>query len=234
MFFRIRTIWDVRVFSVALTGFVLLASVVLQALILPSELAQQVRWPGVVITFMLAAPMIYVSGLRLYDSQILNKDRLDVAQRDALTGLLTRPAFVEKIRDIGSLPGVMVMADIDNFKSYNDEHGHAMGDAALVQVAQTFLRHCRAEDLVARYGGEEFMIFLPDTNREEGIAVAERLRQKLAGASMEHGGKTLRITASFGVAMLEHEDSIEETIAQADAALYRSKHQGRNSVCAAA
>lgn len=234
MKFRLRTKRDVRVFSVALTGFVILASTLLQALLLPSDLSHQVRWPGVVITFMLAAPMIYSAGLLLYHIQKLNSERQHTAQRDALTGLLNRGTFIERIRGCVSLPGVIIMSDIDNFKTYNDLHGHATGDAALKQVAQTFLRHCRAEDLVARYGGEEFMIFLPDTKREEGFRVAERLRQALAETSMKHSGQTLRITASFGVAVLEHEDDIEDIIAQADAALYQSKRQGRNTVSAAA
>ncbi|MEL7254159.1 MAG: GGDEF domain-containing protein [Pseudomonadota bacterium] len=232
--FHLRTMWDVRVVSVALTGSIILASVLLQAVFLPPDLARQVRWPGVVITFILAAPLIYLSGARLYGLRRINQDKQNVAQRDVLTGLWNRYAFIERIQNIAALPGAIIMADIDNFKSYNDTHGHAMGDAALRQVAQTFLRSCRAEDLVARYGGEEFMIFLPDTSREEGIAVAERVRQTLAEAPMEHAGKSLHITASFGVALLEDPADVEDTIARADAALYRSKHQGKNCVSAAA
>ncbi|MEM6587517.1 MAG: GGDEF domain-containing protein [Pseudomonadota bacterium] len=230
---NIRTIWDVRVFTVTLTGLVILASVLLQALMLPPDLVAQVRWPGVVITFILATPIVYSIGLRMYDIYLLNRDRLDNSKLDALTGLLNRRSFLEKIQYFASFPGAIIMADIDHFKSYNDQHGHAMGDAAIKRVAQTFMRHCRAEDLVARYGGEEFMIFLSDAGHEEGVEVAERLRRTLAAELIEHDGHSLGITASFGVATLDHEEDVERAIARADSALYQSKHQGRNRVTAA-
>ncbi len=234
MNFHIRTIWDVRVFTVTLTGLVILAGVALQSLMLSPELAHTVRWPSVVITFILAAPLAYFVGLRMHDIHVLNRERLRNSKLDALTGLLNRRAFLEKIQYFASYPGAIVMADIDHFKSYNDQHGHAMGDAAIKRVAQTMQLHCRAEDLVARYGGEEFMIFLSDASQEDAVDVADRLRRALAQDVIQHDGQCLRVTASFGVAALNHEEDIEASIARADAALYRSKHAGRNRVTAAA
>lgn len=227
---RLRTIWDVRVFSVTLTTGVILGGLILHHMLLPPDLAQRVRWPGILILFMLAAPLTYFSGLRLYDIQRLNMDVKEAAQRDPLTGLLSRHAFVDRVRTRTDRCGILIMADIDNFKRYNDAYGHAAGDAALTRVAHVFATSCRAEDLAARYGGEEFMIFLPDTGRDDGVAVAERLRRRLASTPLQHNGQSLKLTASFGVACLAHDTDLDVAIQRADAALYQSKHKGRNRV----
>lgn len=231
---RLRTIWDVRAFSITLTAFVMLGSLALQYLFLPTEIAREIRWQGMLISFVLAAPLTYFSGRLMYDIDRLNTDIKQAARHDPLTGLLNRHAFIEQIRHAAQLPGVIIMADIDHFKDYNDMHGHAMGDAALKHVARVFLYSCRIEDLTARYGGEEFMVFLPNISLEDGVKVAERIRHRLATEPMTQRGISLSITASFGVAVLKHSDDTERTIAKADAALYRSKNEGRNRVSAAA
>jgi len=123
------------------------------------------------------------------------------------------------------------MIDVDHFKNYNDTHGHTAGDVALQKVAATIARCVRDSDVVYRYGGEEFSMLLPGATPEEVVAVAERVRaavesMDVAGEHLQPSGK---LTVSIGVATLEsgHAGDIKE---RADAALYRAKSGGRNTV----
>lgn len=230
MVVRLRTNRDVRVFSVAVTALVMLGSMALQKLLIPFDLATQIRWPGMLISFMIAAPVSYFIGQRMLEIHRLNMHLEQSVKHDLLTGLLNRHAFMDQVMQEARLPGVVIMADIDHFKLFNDTYGHAAGDLALKQVARTFLSLCRAEDPIARYGGEEFVVFLPGTKRHDGIKVAERLRARLAEKPVSFKGHDIPITSSFGVAQLDHPDRIEQAMAQADAALYAAKHNGRNCV----
>ena len=222
MTIRLRTIWDVRAFSVTLTTLVMIGTLGLQYLLIEPDIAVQIRWPGMLISFILAAPVSYFMGLRMYEIHRLSVDVKHAAKHDGLTGLLNRHAFVEQVKEMTQHPGVLIMADIDHFKRFNDQYGHATGDLVLKKVAQIFLSFCRADDLAARFGGEEFMIFLPDTSLEDGLAVAERLRKRLGRDPISHEGQSLPITASFGVAVLDQTIQIEEVIDRADSALYDS------------
>jgi diguanylate cyclase (GGDEF)-like protein len=128
-----------------------------------------------------------------------------------------------------------VLFDVDRFKEVNDLHGHAAGDAALRAIAAEALRGCRASDLLARYGGEEFLLLLPETDGAGAFAIAERLRRSLEGLRVEHAGRTLQATASFGVATLSPFDAgppsgPEALVRRADEALLRAKAAGRNRV----
>ena len=125
------------------------------------------------------------------------------------------------------------MTDIDHFKSFNDQHGHAIGDKVLVAFAKTLLVDLRNEDLLCRYGGEEFCILLPDATPEIAIEIAERLRSDVesrAGSSIR-GSLELKITASFGVAILNKDvETFKGMLDKADQALYMAKRSGRNCV----
>ena len=128
-----------------------------------------------------------------------------------------------------------VLFDVDHFKKVNDLHGHAGGDAALRAIAAESQRGCRASDVLARYGGEEFLLLLPETDAAGAAAIAERLRASLEELRIEHAGRTLQVTASFGVATLSPFSSgapadAEGLVRRADEALYRAKSGGRNRV----
>jgi diguanylate cyclase (GGDEF)-like protein len=160
-----------------------------------------------------------------------------LARIDPLTGVLNRHSFAEVLdvewtrAERHSRALSCVMLDIDFFKRVNDTYGHATGDAALKHVAALLKEHCRKEDFVARYGGEEFCLLLTDTHEAGAATWADRLRQKLAARPLPVGSKTLRLTASFGVAS-RHESSsgVAELLNQADQALYRAKQTGRDRV----
>lgn len=169
--------------------------------------------------------------------------RLDAerdARVDALTQLANRRGFLERAESAYLLalrhqrPLSAVILDIDLFKTINDRHGHAMGDAVLVQVGQTLMQLTRSSDCVARWGGEEFIMLLPETDLATASDFAERIRCALqAMALAAPDGQTIQITASFGVAQLQPGQTLEKLIIAADDALYRVKHTGRNRVAQA-
>jgi diguanylate cyclase (GGDEF)-like protein len=172
--------------------------------------------------------------------RLIEKQR-DLAIRDGLTGLLNRRAFQELLRSTtarhdrlkdGSFG--LILLDIDHFKKLNDTHGHPAGDEALRQVARALHDHARAGDEVARYGGEEFAVVLPSADARAAHEIAERLRREIERTSVRFAGGSIRLTASFGVAVWPADGRDPETLlSAADKALYAAKQGGRNRVAAA-
>ena len=124
----------------------------------------------------------------------------------------------------------MVLADIDNFKRFNDRHGHACGDHVLRRSAATLQEGVRDVDQVARWGGEEFILLLPETTLEGGAILTEKLRATIAGRQLQYADKRLTITMTFGISSYRKGETLDSCIARADTALYRGKEQGRNKV----
>lgn len=169
----------------------------------------------------------------------------ELAIRDFLTGAYNRRYFEEQVRQEfyrmrrQNSEGLLkesigfIMADIDNFKTVNDSHGHAVGDEVLREVVRRLSDGLREYDVLCRYGGEEFVIMLPHTQPHEAMQVAERLQQCVVDNPVLVKGmrKALSVTVSFGVATscdaTETEDAV---IGRADQALYRAKDGGRNRV----
>lgn len=152
---------------------------------------------------------------------------------DALTGLLNRRYLEERLSEEikrsnrYGYPMSFLMIDVDNFKSYNDEFGHAEGDKALKIVAECFRETLRGADIAARYGGEEFSILLPQTNSAEAETIAERLRENIAATDFPNR----KVTVSIGIANCCLDlNSAQELIVAADNALYEAKRNGRNNV----
>jgi diguanylate cyclase (GGDEF)-like protein/PAS domain S-box-containing protein len=156
-----------------------------------------------------------------------------LATTDGLTGLNNHRAFqdfleleIQKASRYGLLLA-LILIDVDNFKQYNDTYGHPAGDEVLRTVARILKETARDTDVVARYGGEEFVVVLPFTSEASAIAAAERFRAEIESAPWPKRA----VTASFGVACVTPETSDRsQLIAEADAALYASKRNGRNRV----
>jgi len=160
-----------------------------------------------------------------------------LARTDALTGLANRrtldealPREIARAERLGERLGVII-ADLDLFKSINDQYGHIAGDGVLTRAATVFRSQLRPYDLAARYGGEEFLLLLPGASLEDAIAIAERIRK--AVATIDLLGCPGRITVSLGVASWIAGESAEELVTRADAMLYAAKKNGRNRVEAA-
>ena len=154
-------------------------------------------------------------------------------QTDPLTQLLNRRGLSAVLDLYQTLhqPFAVLALDIDHFKRVNDSWGHDVGDRVIQQVAQTLSVSARQSDVVCRNGGEEFLMLLPLTSVEEACRIAERVRIAVADTPIKEVGN---ITLSVGVAAWQGEAaSLESSLKQADDALYRAKHAGRNRVVVA-
>jgi len=208
------------------------------------------RLLGIVITLLLCAVVLtyfvamqrqlsaesYISVKRR-EAEGRAREMARRADTDALTGVLNRMGFNDamsrelgRARRYGQTLSVAIV-DIDHFKKVNDEFGHPVGDQVLVRTAKLLSSCVRESDTVARWGGEEFALIAPMTTEEGAASLAEKLRSIMAAT---HLGPREPITASFGVAELSPDDTVETLLQRADEALYRAKQSGRNRVSRAA
>jgi diguanylate cyclase (GGDEF)-like protein len=166
----------------------------------------------------------------------------DQATRDGLTGLWNRTAIFDILQNELARSGrsgeplIVLMADLDGFKPVNDVYGHMAGDVVLRQVAARMRAAVRRYDAVGRYGGEEFLIVLPRCERVGGLALAERIRHAIGAECFRAGDVEIRLTCSLGAACARPPvvPLADDLVREADAALYRAKHQGRDRVEGAA
>lgn len=159
------------------------------------------------------------------------------AKTDPLTGLATQPTLFEQLQKEWSrskrynLPLSCVILDVDYFKRINDNHGHPVGDEVLRRLADLLRTGCRHSDIVSRYGGEEFCVLLPETDESGAALWADRMRKKIAAATIQARGAELNVTCSFGVAQrLEDTQTPCELVDLADQALLTAKQTGRDRV----
>ena len=157
-----------------------------------------------------------------------------LATHDPLTGLFNRHRFQEELERTLAEVGrsrrscALVLFDLDHFKDINDSSGHAAGDALLKLLAKLLKERVRSSDAVARLGGDEFAVLLADTNVSGAEIFARELNARLKDTPFHYAGKTYRLSASIGIAMLpEHGDNLEDLLANADLAMYQAKQAGR-------
>ncbi len=157
-----------------------------------------------------------------------------LAAYDGLTGLFNQRQFARALgaelqrAQRNGLQTSLIIADLDHFKQVNDLHGHAIGDEALAAVARDVVASVRPFDIACRIGGEEFAVILPQTTKDEGLDVAERIRTRVALTA--HEGLPA-VTLSCGVAAYPVDaDAIRELVKRADDAMYEAKAAGRNTV----
>lgn len=162
-----------------------------------------------------------------------------IANLDGLTGIYNHRYFQEFLdREISRSCRLeshlgMILTDIDNFKKFNDFHGHQAGDYVLKELAGLCAGMIREYDLMARYGGEEFVFILPESGEEETLIVAEKIRAAIEQHPFNYDGDDYRVTSSFGVAVFDgtlKPLKKSELIERADKAMYAAKKKGRNRV----
>ena len=177
--------------------------------------------------------LMYESNQR----KLLEEQLRHMAQTDELTGLHNRRHFLELTsREMQhslrrNKPLALCMIDVDNFKSINDQYGHAAGDTVLKEIARLCQKDLRGTDILARFGGEEFVLALPGASPERALEVTERLRSRVEEFQFEGSMAFLKLTITAGIAELERgEDSLDPALSRADRALYQGKKQGKNSV----
>ncbi|MGZ8137354.1 MAG: GGDEF domain-containing protein [Methylococcaceae bacterium] len=159
------------------------------------------------------------------------------ANTDALTGLYNRRWLDNALAHLlteaigAEEPLCILLVDVDHFKKYNDRLGHLAGDQALITIGNSLKTLIRPYDFATRYGGEEFLILLPNTTKNEGVAVAERIRLSIEKKAITRDGVRLPgITVSIGLVINTPDSTPKSLIDAADAKLYQAKQQGRNCI----
>ena len=161
---------------------------------------------------------------------------IEIAERDALTGLYNRRRATELLELFAKQAArgkhfALAVVDIDHFKRVNDTHGHAAGDLVLQCFAKEAITTLREGDILARWGGEEFLLLLPTGDVDSALSGAQRLRERTVAMAvpLPQGG-TVEFTVSIGVAALREGEAASKALERADAALYSAKAAGRNRV----
>jgi len=189
---------------------------------------------------LLARVRTQVRRRRFQDRLRANYQRgLEMALTDSLTAVYNRRYMTTHLPGVmtqmqaADKPLALFMIDIDHFKRVNDSYGHPTGDSVLRAVSHRIVDTVRQVDTVARMGGEEFLVVMPDAGPDVALKVADRLRQAVADEQVPDarvpGGK-ISVTVSVGVALARPDETPDNLIARADAALYRAKQEGRNRV----
>jgi diguanylate cyclase (GGDEF)-like protein len=172
--------------------------------------------------------------LLLLVAEYTNGELRRLVDRDALTGVLSRRAFLERFQLESERPGrlalPLLVIDLDHFKRINDTWGHGCGDEALRHFVAIASRCLRVHDTMGRLGGEEFVVMLPRTTHEQACSVAERLRALLEQAPLQRLQGRVSLTASIGVTLHLPDEPGEAALSRADQAMYLAKSQGRNRV----
>lgn len=191
----------------------------------------------ITVLAMLLSAIIYISQHFVKSLKNSEKQLVELATTDSLTGILNRGEGIRRIQQEISRclrvqqPLSIILVDIDHFKMINDNFGHQVGDRVLQFIAAGLSATLRNYDIICRYGGEEFLIMLPNTELDKALETAERLRLVIAENSSEtEDGKTIKLTISLGVSSLQEGDSLDGLVYRADNALYIAKEEGRNQV----
>jgi diguanylate cyclase (GGDEF)-like protein len=194
---------------------------------------------AILVAFPLSAFMFWqMEKLKeaLRDLELANTLLIEKSNRDPLTGMYSREAFLDAFKQCRRRveSGVLLMIDADFFKMINDTYGHLTGDDALRMIASSVLGAVRRADIAGRIGGEEFAIFLPGTSVAEARIIAERIRQDVEVLSFIPVDTAHRLTVSIGGAEVVGDQGISSAMRQADLNLYKAKSGGRNMAVIAA
>lgn len=188
------------------------------------------------VTALTLMALVVLTGVivTLISHERLDNRLADAAKRDFQTGAYNRAGLFERADDILTAQyasSVVLLADLDRFKSINDAYGHAVGDQVIVEFVAVASAELRPEDVLARYGGEEFCAIVADVTPEVAHDLAERIRDTFANRPITLGDATVHATVSIGTGQIYPGDtSIAAAIAAADSALYTAKAAGRNRV----
>ncbi|WP_296418523.1 GGDEF domain-containing protein [Pseudooctadecabacter sp.] len=225
---RISTRAGIWIFALVISACAVGLAVALNVVVFPEAILPVTMRGTVAITSLVAMPICLFVGSKIYENQKLSDELQRLVNRDRLTDAATRDFFFAQMERDNRAYGVSLMVDIDHFKIVNDTYGHLIGDEVIRHVSDILRRNVRSGDIVARFGGEEFVIFLDGHDKDIGFLTAERMRRDIAQHGGLFGGHPVNVTVSIGGSLKEAFDSVDASIRDADAALYRAKSQGRN------
>lgn len=178
-----------------------------------------------------------LSAVALQNARLYKRTE-ELAIRDSLTGLFVHRYFMERLEEevkrtlrSGST-FALLMIDIDDFKKFNDEHGHIAGDVVLRTIGRALMSKASAGDIVGRYGGEEFAFIALNLSKDDALRLAESIRQEVQQSYVTLRRERHSVTVSVGIAMFPADAKLrEDVIWEADRCLYRAKSEGKNRVC---
>ncbi len=199
------------------------------AWLLAGNLTSQVLWPGVLVAYGLFAMTSYLEEIQAKLKRESFTDPLtnQLNRRGMQEAITSHLAYLQRHQQ----PGALMMLDLDHFKNINDQLGHATGDIVLQRVAHALKQQLRQSDMLARVGGEEFLIFLPMADDKIAAVTAERLLMAIAELAIPELQIIHRqLTISIGISLFGPNYDFIQQQQQADQALYRAKHLGRNRV----
>ena len=167
-----------------------------------------------------------------------NRHLSEISRKDGLTGLFNRAYWEQSLKEefaelkVTEGASSLVIFDIDHFKKVNDTYGHHSGDEVIRRTSSILSKTARSNDVCGRFGGEEFTVLLPDTNQEQAIYFAERLRKRIEQEIVKVEEFLINYTISVGVCVYKsYFESHTQWLKNADLALYRAKENGRNQTC---
>ncbi|MFQ5951902.1 MAG: GGDEF domain-containing protein [Candidatus Omnitrophota bacterium] len=177
-------------------------------------------------------------GAVALENSKLYRQTEELAIKDSLTGLFVHRYFMERLEEEikralhSESSFAILMMDIDNFKDFNDEHGHIAGDAILKKIARILNSKASAGDIVGRYGGEEFAFVGLNCTKKEAVKLAEDIRNEIKNTPITIRRKKMSVTISIGVAMFPEDSKLlKDLIWEADRRLYQAKAKGKDAVC---
>lgn len=193
-------------------------------------------WVRTFNTFAAFGFVAYVTGFYSSVARQAENELAQLATLDPLTGLYNRRHMLGMVElelarlERSGKPATLLMADIDNFKGINDQHGHECGDLALKQIARCLRTVMRRQDHIARWGGEEFLLLLPETDLEGARVLADKLRARLAGKPLNWNDASLTFTLTAAIAQLQPGDDFLAALSAVDGGLLQGKREGKDCV----
>nr|WP_243633814.1 GGDEF domain-containing protein [Motiliproteus coralliicola] len=230
-----RGLWDIALFVIITSVIMFYPGDALISASYDSDFKVRLILSFLTVTF-LSSFYEYSREKSFDDAVKISKEFERLAKYDPLTKLSNRRDAMDKIQHEynrmkrNDEPLSIMLADIDHFKEINDEYGHDAGDYVLMSLAGFFKNQCRSQDIVARWGGEEFLFILPQTDIEQAQHFANKLLEKVRWHRVIYNRADISCTLSFGISHLHKDTSIEQSLREADIALYQAKNAGRDQV----
>lgn len=187
-------------------------------------------WLGPLIAMMIAFPFAFYISRQMQKLRVMGALLEQQVSVDDLTGIGSRRAFFQHMSDTRNRTGVLLLMDLDRFKSFNDTFGHSGGDEVLRRVGQTLRDNCRDHDIVARFGGEEFVVFFDGVDLHAGAMLADRMSQAVRAIDLPTAmaAENIELTISGGWVYKSAHADLQRLLSDADRALYTAKEAGRD------
>jgi diguanylate cyclase (GGDEF)-like protein len=229
----LRTIWSSLLVSLIT---VVIARTLWQA-IYPAAINPIVREITIMtfnLTLLISIPVLYGFFFMALQVWRKNHELLQLANLDPLTGLHNRRSLAENFAMLSrkarrnNQTGTLLLIDVDKFKAINDKHGHEVGDHVLIHLANNLRVLAGPDSCVARLGGEEFSVTCFGLNEQDAFGFAEKIRMGIQNTQLENNAARISYTVSIGYCLIQNQDSLNDALRNADAALYTAKRTGRN------